>query len=686
MRARFTVALGVALALILTGWTGSAATAVDPGPLDPGFVTDHAGVLTTSEADAAEQELDELRTEHGVNLFVVYVDYFTNPSDVVDWTNEVYDLNNLGPHQYLLAVATEGRAYYLDAHVDGELSDAQLTQIEHVIQSSLERYDWAGAISVAVDQFAAILDADTPATTDPGGGTTTPNRGGGGGVLLLLGGLAALALVIWLIVRARKKSQQKAQALASSDVPYAGVSDKELERMAGSALVATDDAVTSSREELGFAIAQFGDASTETFTGVVDQAAQRLSEAFSLKQKLDDEIPDTDEQRRAWHIQILDLCEAAQELLDDNLEAFDALRKLEQNAPEALASVRAEKQKLDQKLDAAPGVLTALSARFSADALGTVVDNPQQARDRLQLAANHITEAEGKLAAGVTGEAAFAIRIAEEGVVQAAQLLGALDTIGNDLQAIEQQAHALIADLETDLAAAAQLSDSSGQLASIAAQTRSSVERARVQLQASPRNPQLVLDALDATNTQIDQSIAHVRNAIEQERRRRQALEQKLLQAQSQIRAASDYIATRRGAVSSTPRTRLAEAEASLSQAMSMQQTSPDQALQYATRAYDLASRAIRAAENEIGAFQSNSGWGGSSLGSDILGGIIGGIISGGGNRRSSSWGGSSSRSSGWGGSSSRSSWSGGSRGRSGGSSFRSSGGGSRRRSGGGRF
>src|SRR5690606_35073199 len=118
------------------------------------------------------------------------------------------------------------------------------------------------------------------------------------------------------------------------------------------------------------------------------------------------EIPDTDEQRRAWHIQILDLCEAAQDLLDDNLDSFDELRKLEQNAPAALESVRAQQQKLEARLAAAPQTLATLSSTFSPDALSTVSDNPQQARDRLQLAVNQMTLADAKLAEGVTGEAA----------------------------------------------------------------------------------------------------------------------------------------------------------------------------------------------------------------------------------------------------------------------------------------
>lgn len=683
MRARWTLILGALLALLVTGATGQAAFAADPGPLDPGYVTDQAGVLSSSEIASAEDQLTELYADAGVNLFVVYVDHFTNPADAADWANSVYDLNNLGPHQYLLAVAVEGRAYYLSAHVNAQLSDPQLADIESAVQPSLSGEDWAGAIEVA----AAELAAATEGASAPGLAPDSPGSGGGGGVLLLLLVIGAVALVIWLVIRSRKKKGAARQVAPASDDPYATVSDEDLERRAGSALVQTDDAITSSKEELGFAIAQFGDASTSTFAATVDAAKQKLGEAFSLKQKLDDEIPDTREQRRAWHIQIIVLCDEASDLLDANMEAFEELRKLEQNAPAALEHVRTQRAALDAKTAAAPAALAALASTFSDAALSTVADNVEQAQSRLSLADTQIAEAEAKLGSGDTGEAAFAIRTAEEAVLQATQLLDAIESIGADLAAVEEQARALITDLEGDLAAAAALPDATGQLASIAASTRAHVEQARSQLQGTGRNPQLLLESLDAANTEIDQTLAQVRNEVEHSRRRRQLVEQKLLQAQAQIRAAGEYITTRRGAISATPRTRLAEAESSLQQAMALQQTDPELALQHSTRAYSLAEQAIRFAESEVRSYGGSAyggGGGGSSLGGDIMGGILGGIIS-------SALTGGSSRGGGWSSGSSRgrsAGWSGGSRSRSSGSrSFRpSSFGGSRGRSGGGRF
>ena len=686
MRARRLLALGALLSLLITGTAGLQASATDPVDLDPGFITDRAGVLSGGETSSSESRLQKLYDDSGANLFVVFVDHFTFPSDAGDWANQVFDDHNLGPHQYLRAIAVEGRSYYLAAHVDSELDDTELGALERAAQSSLSNENWTQAIDVVATALAAVLDSGTSVVPTSGPAPTQtsspqPSGGSGTGLIWLFGMLAVVALVIWLIVRSAKKKGATSRPLVPGAAdPYAAVSDKDLERQAGSALVQTDDAVTSSREELGFATAQFGDGATATFTKTVDAAEAKLAEAFSLKQKLDDEIPDTPAQRRAWHIEIIGLCQAANDLLDENVEAFEELRKLEQNAPEALGRLRTQRAALEAKIAAAPQALAALAAIFAPGALSTVTDNPDQASSRLALADRALTDAEQHLASDQAGQAAFAIRAGEEAVHQAAQLVEAIDTLGVDLAAIEEQARALIADLENDLAVAATLPAGTGQLATITASTRTRIDQARTQLAATGRDPQKVLAALDAANTEIDTTIAQVRDAVEQDRRRRQQLEQNLLQAQTQIRAAGDYIATRRGAVGVSPRTRLAEAEASLSQALSLQAANPEQSLQYAIRAYELARQAVSSAENEIQSFSHHNS--GGSLGSDILGGILGGIISsaisGGGRSGGSSW------------SSSSSSWSiggGSSRGGSSGGGFSpSSFGGARSRSGGGRF
>ncbi|MGF6821485.1 putative nucleic acid-binding Zn-ribbon protein [Microbacterium sp. ZKA21] len=661
MRSRTTTILGMIVALLASGSIAYSAAATSPVALDAGFVTDDAGVLSSSELDAANARLTTLSEAGSGDLYVVLVDEFTNPSDSLGWADQTAIDNGLGADQYLLAIAVDSRQYALSVDDAAALSDGQIDTINQAVEDRLRADDWDGAVIAAADAF--------------------PGPSNAGWILLfVLIAAAVIVLIIWLVVRSRKKARGAQPAVADPNDPFSSMSDADLERQAGRALVEADDAITSSREELGFAVAQFGDDSTAPFTQVVDAAKEKVAQAFALKQQLDDENEDTAEQRRTWHIQIIQLCAAADELLDDNIESFEELRKVEAEAPAALQRVQVRRNEAQSAISALPGALAGLATTYAAGALSTVAENPVQAAERLALADTEISEATTLLAEGRTGEAAFSIRTAEQAVAQAEQLALAVTTLGSDLAAIQEQAKALIADLEADLAAAAQAPDPHGTVAPLLAGTRTRVDEATAAMNSANRDPQRIVDTLTEANTRIDAALAQMRDAAEQTQRAARSLQQRLLQAQAQISAATDFIATRRGAIGATARTRLAEADAAYREALAVQATDPAVALERANRAYSLATEAISSAEGEVQSWTPGNpfdtgygtGYGGnrsqnSGIGGDILGGILGGLFAGGGGGGGGgSWsGGSSWRSSG--GSSSRghrpSSFGGGSRG-----------------------
>lgn len=676
MKTRWKALCALALATLLGVAFPSTASATDPLTLDAGYVTDDAGVLSSGEDQTLESRLQELTENSSADLFVVFVDEFTSPSDRIEWADRVAVDNGLGPDQYLLAIATEQRSYFISGAEGGPLSGDRLDDIEQKIQPLLAQEDWDGAVVLAADEIQG----------DGGAGALR--------VLLVIVGVVAVALVVWLVVALVRRRRREAAIRARGAMPatpdpadpFSTMTDAQVEDHAGTALVRADDAITSSREELAFAIAQFGDAATAEFTAVVDRARQKLAEAFDLRQKLDDEIEDTIHDRRAWHIRIVQIADEVDDILDDNVEAFDALRRLEQNAPQELERVRAERASLEAALPVADAALSALSAAYAPGALTTVAENPAQARERASLADRAIDAASDAIAGGRSGEAAFAIRTAEQAVAQAQQLAAALTTLRDELAAIEARAQALVAELQSDVQTAGQLPDQDGSLAAAASAVRQQLEAARADLDGPSRDPQRAFDALSAANTTIDQTIARSRENTERALRTQQMLDQTLLQADSEIRTAREFIETRRGSVGSTARTRLSQAEASRAQAEAARSHAPDAALTEARHALDLARQAISSASADVSAYSSSSGWdagwgggpfgGGrsndSGLAGDILGGIIGGLLSGGGG------GSRSSRGSSW---------------RSSGGGFRSSGfggggrsGGARRRSGGGRF
>jgi uncharacterized membrane protein YgcG len=676
MRARWAVAVTAAFALAFAGPALSAA-ATPPVDLGTGHLADTIGVFTPAEADDAEATLADVYEKTGNDLYVVIVDEFTSPADSQQWADAVAERNGLGATQYLLAISVENPQYYISADSSGPLSNAQLDAIERDLRPFLSARDFPGAIDSAA---AGFVDASGGSGANPlipsvGDMLTT--------VLVVVAVIAVIALVVVLVVRARRKRTSAPGGAVDAPVtPQVPLAD--LQQHAASALIDTDDAVRTSEQELGFAAAQFGDEATTEFSAALQSAREKLAQAFSLQQQLDDEVPDSEAQVRAWNEQIVQLCTEANQGLDDKAQAFDELRKLEADAPAALVRARDARTAAASAIEASATKLATLQQSYAPEALATIDDNVEQARARIAFADEQLAEAQKALDGGDSGESAVGIRAAEEAVGQAVVLENAIDTLATDLDAGEQQAAAVIAGIEQDVRTAMTLPDPDGRVAAVLAVTRGELDAARADLASARRRPLQTLQALQESDRRIDEVVQSVRDAAARAQRVGQQLGSEIAQAQAQVSAAESFIAARRGAVGAEARTRLAEAGAALTRAQHLQTADPDQALSEAQRANSLAGQAIEYARTDVGGFSNSGGLfggGGGGGGSDfmgaLLGGIVGSAISGGG-RSSGGFGGFGS----FGGGVSRGSFGGGASRRS--SSF--GGGGSRGRRGGGRF
>lgn len=677
MRVLRAATLSIVASLMLVVGGSAAAWATDPVDLGAGRVVDQADALSSGEERAVDERLTALSSEAGIDLWVVYVDAFSSPSDAEGWANAVADRGGLGINQYVLAIATEQRNFYLSGDTNGPVDGDTLGTIEtRDILPELRSEDWGGAAFAAAGGLSAAVGG-SGGTTEGSGGAA---QGSGIPVLTIVLGIlavgAVIAVVVVLVRRRRSGAGGSARGAAAEPI-------ESLARRSASALVAADDAIRTSEQELGFATAQFGDDAAAAFAQTLAQARRDLDEAFSLQQRLDDDQPDTEADVRAIHTRILELCAHADSELDARADEFDRLRDLEQNAPEALVRIQQDRAAAGTGLDGAIASLERLRSAYAPEELATIGDNPDQARSRLTYADEQLDAAQRAIAAGDGASAAIALRAAEGAVAQAAQLEASVEKVAADLATAERDAAALVTELEQDVAAAVGVPDPDGSLGAVASTTRQQIDAARAQLTGEHRRPQAALSTLLGANSAIDAALAGARDAAQRAARARQTLDQQLQQARAQVSAAEDYIGTRRGAVGATARTRVAEARASLDRAEATSQIEPERALADATRATQLSGLAIDAARTDVGGFTSasagsnSSGMMGAMIGGMVLNSLLGGGSSG---RRSSGFGGS-----GFGGGlgGSRGGFGGGSRGRTGGGGF---GGGGRSRRGGGRF
>ena len=142
---RKSAVLGIIVGAMLAIGAPAVAWAEDPVEFGSSPVVDTVGALG-GRLDEVEAAIDETADANGRQLFVAYVDEFTNPEAADAWANDTAIANNMGAEDYLLAVAIDGRAYYLSADSEASISDADLQRIMlEVIEPQLRDGNWAQA-------------------------------------------------------------------------------------------------------------------------------------------------------------------------------------------------------------------------------------------------------------------------------------------------------------------------------------------------------------------------------------------------------------------------------------------------------------------------------------------------------------------------------------------------------------
>ncbi|GAB3545392.1 TPM domain-containing protein [Arthrobacter tumbae] len=650
--ARICAAAGVGAFALLSPVAAAPAWAVDPVDFSSETVVDQADVLSDTEQQEVEQSIGQLQAEHGYTLHVAYVDSFTNPSDAEQWAQESAAASDFGPTDAIMVVGLEQERAGLVADDSSPIGDQEREINDSVVLPELSDGDWDGAAIAATTAIAQVLDGGTVSAAET-------SADGGGGSVLFIGGLLVLAGVggYFYLRSKRRKPVAQEQNQHPSEIefgpgrgadgqvldPLASLSVEDLRLRAGSLLIAADDAIKSSEQEVGFAQAQYGDEAVKPFAADITAAKAHMSESFKLQQQLDDHIPDTEEDQRKWLGDIIRRCESVNASLQEHKADFDALRMLERNAPQALAEAQASAGDVKTRLNAAERTLRELQGRYAASATSQIEDNVVQARERLQFVDNAASTAQRHLSEGNTGAAVVAVRAAEEGGHQTKVLLEAIDRRATELDTAEREMEQAVSDTAQDVAQAQAMvaAGSNPELAGPVAGTTAALESVKREIASGKIDPVVLLQRVETAHTQLDSAIGGVRDHAEQTRRARESLQHTIMAAQSRISGTADYIRARRGGVGSEARTRLAEAERNLEYAMGVQTDDPVTALSHAQQAVALAEQAGQIAQSDVDGFGGRmGGFGGGGMfggrgdgmGGALLGGIlIGSILNGGG-------------------------------------------------------
>jgi TPM domain len=601
---RLSVLIGVLIGISAVLVLGAGSALAEPPLRLADRVTDRAGVLSPEKIARIQDAIEQLRAENGVDLFVVYVQSFDGAGGQ-EWADETARRSQLGAEDAVLAVAVGDRAYGVSVPEGFPIAESRVDEIRtEDVEPRLSAQAWDGA---------AIAMAD---------GLRSGSGGGFGLGLAVVGGAAVVAAGAYVL---RRRQRGVAETAPAPDLPpdeFADVSTADLAYRASAALIEVDDAVRTSEQELAAARTHFGPEAVAKFAAALEQSRADMLRAFTLRQQLDDDQPEDERATRALNAEIIRLATAADDRLDEQVEAFDALRGLEARAPDYVGELRTRLDGVRARLPQVDAAWAGLQSRYAASALEPVAGDVDQARQLLTAAEAELVEAQGNLAGGGPAAAVVAGRAAEDAITQAQTLLDGIGRRESELAEAAEKVPAARAEVQMDLAEARALPGE--EIAPVVARAEAAVTAAD-QAAAGPHpDPIAALRLLGEAGTALDKGIADAREAAERARKAAAALEQAVLTARSSVSAAEDFIATRRGAVRAQARTRLAEARRHLEQAAG---TDPVAALQEAQQADALAQEALTLAQSDVSQWSPPSAT--TSAGAELAGLVLGGILSG---------------------------------------------------------
>lgn len=411
--------------------------------------------------------------------------------------------------------------------------------------------------------------------------------------------------------------------------------DADLARRAELAIVAADERVRLTSDELDFARAELGDKATEDLAAALESVRTHLAEAFRLHQLNHDEIPDTKDELRTRNARIIQLSQWAEDLLEERTQVLQPKIDAVRRAPETLARVRADRDRLAERVPNAREVVERLSRRYSDSALQQIGGNPEEIEQLLDFAVHTAAVSERRREAGQREQASVALEAATESARRAESLLDAVDMFEIEALRAESTLAAVVEDSRGDLAEARR-----GAQTPAVTQAMADLERALVALPASGArtDPFAALSSLRQANAALD----HARERASRPVPSQEQVEHAIDDADRQLAVARGLITGHRGWIGADARTRFVEAER-LRAGLPLGPVAEDDretVLATARRAGSLASESLQIAQRDIEQSRPNEwdgsgrgggyGRGGGGMGGgNMVGGMLGGLVIG---------------------------------------------------------
>jgi hypothetical protein len=574
---------------VLALWSAVGVFAQDI-PRISGQITDQTrSQVLASGRGQIQAALDDLQQRQNIQLFVLFLES-TGGRSVTDFANEVARQNSFGGNDALLVVALSDRtdALWRSSELQGQLTDQELQQVlTRRVEPLLAQGDFPGAV---VGATRGLSDVAGAGGAQPGG-TSAP--GFNFGPLLLIGLLVIGGLWLWNTLSRRRQEQKTVEERDRQT--------GQLAREANTLLIHADEALRAAQEEVAFAEAQFSEEDVAPYREAVTQASAELKAAFTLRQQLDDDVPEDADTRRHMLEELIQRTRHAQELLDEQRKRIEELRNLERNAPQILAALPAQLDALEARIPEAQSTLASLQG-YADRSTASVQGNIAEAEKRIAHARSEVEAGKQALSGGQSSDAVPHARAAQHELAEATQLVDAIGTLAKAVRQAEQAAGPQIetarADVQATRAALAQAGVTGAE--SRLAEAETALQQAEREMATD--KPDFLAAHRLASNAEAiaDDIMAEVKRETEQRAKEGEVLARQLQVAETSYDRAADYISARRHGIGREARTRLAEAERHLERAQDLATTDPRQALAEAREAQRLAEEAYALAQDDF--------------------------------------------------------------------------------------
>lgn len=549
------------------------------------YVTDPDGFLDSSGAQEVRDAATAARSSGVSPYFVVVPDFSGN--DATDWCIASANRSSMPSDAVVFVLAYEERDSSWCTSLPADSGIISDSQIDDIWYDSLDLMRDSNPLEPAVAaevgvQFANELGrVASPSGTDVG--TTTPSSPSSGGVSIwaLIVFFGVIALVIWAFTRRGKKKKQAGQPQA--------VSVEEHVQTAKQQLLYADEALRDAEDDVQFARAQFGGAKTDQFASSVQNARKGITDAFTLLPQLENAT--SDQQKGAVAGQIMQIVSAVMPPVKAAQDRLQADRDKEVQAESRLTDLRDRVAEARMDLPREQQRLADLAVRFTSIQLQSLQAKPQQAAAFLDTAERYLSDAQSQL----SSDRAAAVQSLDSSASQLSLALSALESIRTAEQTIGESDRVLaaaIASITQDLSDVTRLAGNQSAFAPLVSDANSAVAEGQAARQGTA-DPLGALDHLRSAEDALDQALAPLRSASDQNTRLIAQAKERFAAAEALVNQAQSMSQTSRGSMSLNARSAVSNALSQLQQARATLGSDPQQSINYSSQAEQWARNAL---------------------------------------------------------------------------------------------